>query len=163
MYRSALFLPAILLLAFSTSGHQQKPDSATAQKAPSYSAIPAEAAKMSNPVKLTPESLSRARKWWTLDCEMCHNKNGDGKGETAKDMKLTMVDFTDSATLKDRTDGEIYWIIKNGHNDMPPEGPRITTDQGWDLVNYVRAFAKKKEGDTKQESEAKPQTEAKPQ
>jgi hypothetical protein len=21
------------------------------------------------------ESLARARKWWTLDCEICHNKN----------------------------------------------------------------------------------------
>jgi Cytochrome C oxidase, cbb3-type, subunit III len=157
VYRFALVFPAILLLAFSTSGQQQKPDSSAAQKTPSYSTIPVEAAKTPNPVKPTPESLTRARKWWTLDCEMCHNKNGDGKGETARDMKLTMVDFTDPATLKDRTDGEIYWIIKNGHNDMPVEGPRITTEQGWDLVNYVRSFAKKKEGDAKQESEAKPQ------
>ena len=157
MYRFALVFPAILFLAFSTSGQQPKPDSSAAQKAPSYSAIPVEAAKTPNPVKPTPESLARAKKWWTLDCEMCHNKNGDGKGETARDMKLTMVDFTDPATLKDRTDGELYWIIKNGHNDMPAEGPRITTEQGWDLVNYVRSFAKKKEGDAKQESEAKPQ------
>jgi mono/diheme cytochrome c family protein len=157
VYRLILVLPAILLLAFSASGQQQKPDSAAAQKTPSYSAIPVEAAKAPNPVKSTPESLAHAKKWWTLDCEMCHNKNGDGKGETAKDMKLTMVDFTDPATLKDRTDGEIYWIIKNGHNDMPAEGPRITTEQGWDLVNYLRSFAKKKEGDTKPESEAKPQ------
>ena len=157
MYRLALVFPAILFLAFSTSGQQQKPDSSAAQKTPSYSAIPVEAAKAPNPVKSTPESLARARKWWTLDCEMCHNKNGDGKGETARDMKLTMVDFTDPATLKDRTDGEIYWIIKNGHNDMPAEGPRITTEQGWDLVNYVRSFAKKKEVDPKRESEAKPQ------
>jgi len=157
VYRLALVFPAILFLAFSTSGQQQKPDSSAAQKTPSYSAIPVEAAKAPNPVKSTPESLARARKWWTLDCEMCHNKNGDGKGETARDMKLTMVDFTDPATLKDRTDGEIYWIIKNGHNDMPAEGPRITTEQGWDLVNYVRSFAKKKEVDPKRESEAKPQ------
>jgi mono/diheme cytochrome c family protein len=163
MYRSVLFLPAILLLAFSTSGQQQKPDSAAAQKTASYSAIPVEAAKAPNPVKPTPESQARAKKWWTLDCEMCHNKNGDGKGETAKDMKLTMVDLTDPVTLKDHTDGEIYWIIKNGHNDMPAEGTRITADQDWDLVNYVRALAKKKEVDTKQESEAKSQTEAKPQ
>jgi hypothetical protein len=44
-------------------------------------------------------------------------------------MKLTMVDFTHPATLKDRTDREIYRIIKNGHNDMPAEGPRITTSR----------------------------------
>ena len=83
--------------------------------------MPVEAAKQPNPVKPTPESLARAKKWWTLDCAMCHGKDGDGKGETARDMKLTIVDFTNPATLKDRTDGELYYIIKHGHQEMPPK------------------------------------------
>jgi mono/diheme cytochrome c family protein len=160
--RFTLVLPALFLFVLLTSAQQQSTDNA-APKVSSYSAIPVQAAKTPNPVKPSPESLARARKWWTLDCEMCHNKNGDGKGETAKDMKLTMVDFTDPATLKDRTDGEIYWIIKNGHNDMPAEGPRITTEQGWDLVNYIHSLAKKKDGDAKTDSETKPPSEGKPQ
>jgi len=106
--------------------------------------MPVAAVKEPNPVKPTPESLTRAKKWWTLDCAMCHGKEGNGKGETAQDMKLTIADFTNPATLKDRTDGELYYIIKNGHQDMPPEGPRIKTEEGWDLVNYVRSFSKKK-------------------
>ena len=101
------------------------------------------AVKQANPVAATPESLARAKRWWTMDCEMCHGKNGDGKGETAKEMKLTMVDFTNSDTLKDRTDGEIFYIIKNGHDDMPAEGERVKNDETWDLVNYVRELAKK--------------------
>lgn len=52
---------------------------------------------------------------------MCNGKEGDGKGGTARDMKLNIVDFTNPATLKDRTDGELYYIIKNGHQDMPPK------------------------------------------
>jgi hypothetical protein len=64
-------------------------------------------------------AASRAQKWWTLDGAMCH-----GKGETAKDMKLAIADFSDPATLKDRADGEIFYSIKNGHKDMPPEGQR---------------------------------------
>ena len=149
MYRLALLLPALFLAFLATAQQQPSSSSPAAQKPSSYAAIPVEAAKKENPVKPSAESLTRAKKWWTLDCEMCHNKSGDGKGETAKEMKLTMVDFTDPATLKDRTDGEIYWIIKNGHNDMPAEGSRVTTEQGWDLVNYVRSLAKKKEGETK--------------
>jgi len=104
----------------------------------------ANAQEKTNPVKPTPESLARAQKWWTLDCAMCHGKDGNGKGETAADMKLKIADFTDPATLKDRTDGEIFYIIKNGHNDMPPEGPRVKVEENWDLVNYVRSLAKKK-------------------
>lgn len=146
MYRFALVLPAFILVSSSIIFAQQPP---TTQKTPSYAAIPVEAARQANPVKSTPESLTRARKWWALDCEMCHGKNGDGKGETAKDMKLTMVDFTDSATLKDRTDGEIFYIIKNGHNDMPAEGPRVKTEENWDLVNYVRSLVKKKDAEAK--------------
>ncbi len=142
MYRFALVLPALILLSFPAST-QQTSSQPAAQKPSSYAAIPVEAAKQPNPVKATPESLARAKKWWTLDCEMCHGKNGDGKGETAKDMKLQLADFTDSASLKDRTDGEIFWIIKNGHNDMPAEGPRVKTEENWDLVNYVRSLAKK--------------------
>lgn len=148
MYRFALVLPALVLFVLPVSS-QQSSSAPAAQNTPSYSAIPVEAAKQANPVKLTPESLTRAKKWWTLDCEMCHGKTGDGKGETAKDMKLTMADFTNPATLKDHTDGELFYIIKNGHNDMPAEGPRIKTEDGWDLVNYIRSLAKKKDADTK--------------
>ena len=142
MTRFTLVLPALFFLASTLPAQQSS--TPTPQKTPTYSAIPVQAVNQANPVKSSPESIARAKKWWTLDCAMCHNNNGDGKGETAKDMKLTIVDFTDPATLKDRTDGEIFYIIKNGHEDMPPEGQRVKVEENWDLVNYVRAFAKKK-------------------
>jgi mono/diheme cytochrome c family protein len=148
--RFTLVLPALLFFAPALSA--QQPSTPTPQKTPTYAAIPVEAIKQPNPVKFTPESITRAKKWWTLDCAMCHGKDGDGKGETAQDMKLTLADFTDPATLKDRTDGEVFYIIKNGHNDMPPEGPRVKTEENWDLVNYVRSLAKKKP-----DAEQKPQ------
>lgn len=161
MYRLTLVLPALLLIALALPAQQQQPSqnsTATAPKGMDYSAIPVAAAKEPNPVKATPESIARAKKWWTLDCAMCHGENGNGKGDTAKDMKLSLVDFTDPASLKDHTDGELFYIIKNGHGDMPPEGDRIKTEEGWDLVNYVRSLAKKKS-----ETEAKPDSAAKPQ
>jgi cytochrome c len=143
--RTALGFSVLLLITIPTLSQQPTPN--PPPQNPSYSAIPVEAARAQNPVKSTPESMARAKKWWTLDCEMCHGKNGDGKGETAKDMKLTIADFTDPATLKDHTDGEIFYVIKNGHNDMPAEGPRVKTEENWDLVNYVRSFAKKKDAE----------------
>lgn len=160
MYRFALVLPALLLFAGSAFTQQTTPNT-PAPKSSSYAAIPVEAAKAPNPVKATPESLARAKRWWTMDCEMCHGKTGDGKGDTAKDMKLNMADFTDPATFKDRTDGEIFYVIKNGYNDMPAEGPRIKVEENWDLVNYVRSLSKKKDADTK--SDAKPDDAKPPQ
>ena len=147
MYRLALVLPALFLLAIPVVTQQSA--STPNQKPSTYVSIPVEAAKQQNPVKPSPESAARAKRWWTLDCEMCHGKAGDGKGDTAKEMKLAMMDFTNPDTLKDRTDGEVFYIIKNGHNDMPAEGPRIKTEEAWDLVNYVRGFAKKKDAEAK--------------
>jgi hypothetical protein len=59
---------------------------------------------------------------WTAPC--VHGAEGDGKGALATDMKLKIVDFTDPATLKDHSDGELFYIIKTGHQDMPQEGTR---------------------------------------
>lgn len=148
MYRSTLLFPVIILFAVFLFAQQSSTPPAT-QKVSPYAAIPVEVAKQANPVKSTPESLARARKWWVLDCEMCHGKNGDGTGDIAKEMKLPIGDFTDPATLKDRTDGELFYIIKSGHNDMPAEGPRVKTEENWGLVNYVRSLAKKN-GEAKQ-------------
>ena len=150
MKRFALVLPAIFLLTPSVFTQQSSP---APPQNPSYSAIPVEATKQQNPVKPSPESLARAKKWWTMDCEMCHGKAGDGKGDTAKDMKLNMLDFTNPDTLKSRTDGELFYIIKNGHNDMPAEGPRVKTEEAWDLVNYVRSFSKKPAVDPKPDAQ----------
>jgi mono/diheme cytochrome c family protein len=147
MSRITLTLSAILLITPALSAQTPTP-----QKTPSLSSVPAEAAKQANPVKSSPESLARAKKWWTLDCAMCHGKDGDGKGDVAKDMKLQVADFTNPDTLKARTDGEIFYIIKNGHQDMPAEGPRIKVEENWDLVNYIRSLAKKKA-----DTEEKPQ------
>jgi mono/diheme cytochrome c family protein len=105
--------------------------------------IPEGAVHQANPVNATPESIAQGKKWYGYDCAMCHGKDGDGKGDVGADMKLKVSDFTDPTTLEERTDGELFYIIKFGKADMPPEGARVKTDELWDLVNYVRSLAKK--------------------
>jgi mono/diheme cytochrome c family protein len=99
---------------------------------------------MVNPVKPTPESLAHAKKIYGYDCALCHGANGDGKGEAVADMKLTMKDFTDPSALKDLSDGELFYIIRNGKGQMPgEEEARAKPDDVWNLVVLVRSFAKK--------------------
>jgi mono/diheme cytochrome c family protein len=129
---ATLFLSVSLLSAAQAT----KPAPKTA-----YSAIPVKAAREPNPVKPTPESIAEGKKIYSYDCASCHGATGDGKTDVAKDMK--MPDLTDAVRLKDRTDGELFYIIKNGHGDMPPEGDRVKPEQLWDMVNYVRSLAKK--------------------
>ena len=142
MSKVALLLSAICLLSASVFAQTTPP------KSP-YAAIPVDQAKAANPVKPSPESYARAQKWWKLDCAMCHNANGDGKTDMAKDMKLNLNDLTDPKTLKDRTDGELFYLINKGYGDMPPEGTRVKPEENWDLVNLVRSFSKKKDAEEK--------------
>jgi len=140
MSKLALVLPVALFALAALSAQQSQPPPNVMP--PSYAPIPADAAKQPNPVKSSPESLARAQKWWSMDCVMCHDQNGDGKGEVAISMKLTIADFRDPATFKNRTDGEIFYIIKTGHLQMPPEGERVKPEENWDLVNFVRSLSK---------------------
>lgn len=131
-------LPLTLLLfsVCASIAQESKPTPKTA-----YYPVPVKAAREPNPVKATPESIERGKKIYGYDCASCHGATGDGKTDVAKDLK--MPDLSDQARLKDRSDGELFYIIKNGHDDMPPEGDRAKTEQLWDLVNYVRLLSKK--------------------
>jgi mono/diheme cytochrome c family protein len=104
--------------------------------------IPAEAAHMANPVKPTPESQAHAKKRYGYDCAMCHGATGNGKGDIP-DLKPPPKDYTDPAALKDLSDGEIFYILKNGKGQMPPDGGRTKPDDLWNMVILVRSFAKK--------------------
>ena len=131
--------PLLVLFAFvSFSLSMQQP-----AVAPPPSTIPAEAAHLVNPVKPTAESQTRAKKMYGYDCAMCHGPNGNGKGDLAAEMKPPLKDYTDPAALKDMTDGELFYVIKNGKGQMPPEGDRAKPDDLWNMVVLVRSFAKK--------------------
>jgi mono/diheme cytochrome c family protein len=105
--------------------------------------VSADATQMVNPVKPTSESQAKAKKMYGYDCSMCHGEKGDGKGDLVADMKLVLKDYTDPATLKGVSDGEIFSIIKNGKGQMTGEGDRAKPDDIWNLVIYVRSLAKK--------------------
>lgn len=127
----------VAIFCFSVSAQEQKPAAPAAE-----SKMPPEAAKVPNPVKPTAASLAAGKKTYGYDCAMCHGKEGDGKGDLADDMKLKLLDFNDPAALKDKTDGELFYVIKNGKGEMPAEGERVKPDEVWNLVNYVRSFSK---------------------
>lgn len=133
--------PLIVLLslsfAFAVWAQKDQPKGAAPENK-----IPPEAAAKQNPVKPGPESLAKGKKLYGYDCAMCHGEHGDGKGDMAADIK-NVTDFTNPEALKNRTDGELFYEIRNGKGEMPPEGDRAKDDDIWNVVNYCRAFAKK--------------------
>jgi mono/diheme cytochrome c family protein len=146
MRTRVLVLLALLILAFSCRAQQTQNGQSAEEKSPSPSAgakIPAEALKVVNPVKPTAASIAVGKKKYGYDCAMCHGTEGDGKGDLAIDMKLKMLDYRDPATLKSVTDGEMFYVIKNGNGgEMPSEVDRLKDEDVWNLVNYIRSIPK---------------------
>jgi mono/diheme cytochrome c family protein len=160
MSRHAVVFSALLLFAFSTSAQQTQPASEKASAPAAPTKIPPEALKVANPVKPTPASIAVGKKKYGYDCAMCHGGDGDGKGDLAVDMKLKMNDYRDAATLKTVTDGEMFYVIKNGNGDMPSEADRLSDEDVWNLVNYMRTLAKSSPSSGAAPSPAKSKTDA---
>jgi len=127
---------ALLLCVFLLPAASQEPKTSTSDACSN----PGTVSKMVNPVKSTAESLAQGKKYYGYDCAMCHGQNGDGKGEVDDAGKLP--DFTNPATMKDMTDGEMFCSLKVGKGHMPLENIRVTPNELWNLVNYVRSLAK---------------------
>lgn len=142
MWRTPFLVLALSVLGFMVSA-QDKQSAPKPGASNTLTSIPVDAAKRENPVKPAEESLARGKKQYGYDCVMCHGKAGDGKGDVAADMKLAMHDETNPSFLKDRTDGELFYIIQKGKDQMPPEGSRVKEETIWDMVNYVRSLVKK--------------------
>lgn len=91
-----------------------------------------EAAKVKNPVAVSPESVAAGEKTYQKYCRSCHGKTGGGG------MGPSLVDETwDSGS----TDGEIAAAIRKGIGTrMEAWEDRINETETWNLVNYIRSL-----------------------
>jgi mono/diheme cytochrome c family protein len=145
----------LVVAAGLSQGTQEKKESVPAQ-APANLVIPLEEVKRENPVKPTEASIADGKKLYGYQCAMCHGEKGDGKTELVESMKLTMKDYTDPAALKDFTDGTLGYILEKGKGKMPGQEGRMSAQQKWNLVNFIRSLSKKS-------AEAKPAAPPKPE
>ena len=135
MSKSFLLLPAVLLLAITpTPSSGRMPQEAA----------PAPAASAAKTAKPTAPALARAKELYGFDCALCHGANGNGKTDLAKDMQLTLNDWSDPKAFEGKTDGDLFQAIRSGKGKMPAEdASRAKDDDVWNLVTYVRNMAKK--------------------
>ncbi|MBS1839868.1 MAG: cytochrome c [Acidobacteria bacterium] len=155
MRRALACLGTIMLAGISSCLAQQDPAQEKPKETPPAAAEPAAkpaANEKKNPVTPTPEALAASKKFFGYDCAMCHGATGDGKGDMVESMKLAMKDWREPATLDKMTDAQIYELIVKGKGQMTGEGDRMTPDQVWKMVNYVRSLAKKSGSTTSAEA-----------
>jgi len=140
MMKPLFFVSAVVLFAI-TAVSAPRSTSQDAAPAPA----PAVAPGQKNPVvKPTAASQARAKEIYTVDCAMCHGDNGNGKTDLAKGLGLSLHDWSDPKTLADKTDADLFNIIRNGKgSNMPAEvAGRAKDDEVWNLLIYIRNLYK---------------------
>jgi mono/diheme cytochrome c family protein len=106
----------------------------------SYSPLPGTIDSMSalkNPVLPSDASLINGRKLFQINCAVCHGEAGKGDSPNAK-FGVVSINLTTDLT-KNRTDGYIFGMIRNGRGLMPTYD-RIEEMDRWDIVNYIRGL-----------------------
>jgi mono/diheme cytochrome c family protein len=105
-------------------------------------AIPPEVKLVKNPLTLAPSVAARQILPVYLDkCSECHGETGQGNGPQAKTYDPRPSVLTDAPHLGTVTDGELFYVISQGHKPMPSYKRKLTEEQRWQLVLLVRAFS----------------------
>ena len=102
---------------------------------------PAKAKGMPNPVPATPQAIGAGMSVYMDRCQNCHGEDGNGKGERADKLSVAPADFTDAHAMSAQTDGELFWKISEGHKPMPAFNKKLTEQERWQLVDYIRTFS----------------------
>lgn len=147
----ALASAAALALAihggFSTRDEPSSLEALMARAARSL-ATPSRARKLPSP-PVTPASVKEARTHWASHCANCHDIDGSGKTAMGRNLYPRPPDMREAPTQR-QTDGELYFVIKNGVRltGMPAWGERGDDDaESWALVAFIRTLPKLTESD----------------
>ena len=141
---AALAVAALLGPAARATAQQQQPPGAKAGQVPSGDLpkpliIPDADKKRPNPVPNVPEAIEAGKNLYASQCAMCHGVKGDGRGDIAVSMSWKVGSFTTAAWQGKRTDGELFYILSQGHGDMPAE-KRLADQNKWEIVRYIRTL-----------------------
>jgi mono/diheme cytochrome c family protein len=101
--------------------------------------VPDEYKNMANPVAKSEASNKAGMVLYTKYCASCHGKKGLGDGVKARTLKDFAGDFSGSY-YQNQTDGEHFYKTKVGRDEMPKYEGKLSDEDIWNIVNYMRTF-----------------------
>lgn len=103
-----------------------------------------------NPLPLTPEVLARGRERYDINCSVCHGYTGQGgygkdaHGAVGVNWPVLIPNFHFVEGKDNRVpllpDGEVFEYVTFGKGTMPQYGTRISVEDRWAIVHYLRAL-----------------------
>ena len=105
----------------------------------------AEARSLTSPLPKSPEIVEQGKALYDGKgaCFNCHGKDGDGNGPLAPQLNPSPRNFRHHGFWRHRTEGEIFWVIKNGSasTGMVGFGGQLTDKEMWSIIQYLHSFA----------------------
>jgi Tol biopolymer transport system component/mono/diheme cytochrome c family protein len=105
-------------------------------------AAPGEQGGPRNPLSADAATLVAGRTLYAANCVTCHGAGGKGDGPGAAGLNPRPADFSLHMVPGKHTDGQVFLWIKNGFpgTAMPAWSPRLSDEQIWQLVVFLRTF-----------------------
>jgi mono/diheme cytochrome c family protein len=104
------------------------------------------AKNLKNPTPANAQSVAAGKVVFQRACAVCHGPAGKGDGAIVKSLKPEATrpsDLSDAKWDHGATDGEIFVSIRDGIGpkfEMKGQKGKITDQDMWHLVNYVRSL-----------------------
>ena len=98
-----------------------------------------------NPLPATPENIAKGKAIFEGKgtCFTCHGNSGKGDGPAGAALEPSPRNFTNPEFDKVRTEGEMFWIVKNGSpgTGMISYNPAMISDEeAWQAILYERSL-----------------------
>jgi mono/diheme cytochrome c family protein len=111
--------------------------------------LPDDADKTKNPVQASAESIAKGKELFLErmkgNCVFCHGETGSGNEANLARLRRKPADLSNKERMTSMTDGEVFWKVSKGITGIMPAGERrMTEEERWNVVNYVRTLAKEK-------------------
>ena len=92
-----------------------------------------------NPLPVDELVMARGRERYQISCLPCHSPIADGNGVTKKFGMAIVANLHDKRIVQ-MPDGEIFNVITFGRNNMGPYGDKVTPEDRWAIIHYLRAL-----------------------
>jgi cytochrome c len=95
---------------------------------------------LGNPLPATPENAAEGQQNFSHYCFACHGLDGQNSGVPFANATSPAVPSLASREVQTYTDGQLYWVIKNGlwASGMPASRGILTDEEIWSIVAYIR-------------------------
>ena len=105
----------------------------------------AEARALTSPLPSSTETVEQGKALYNGKgaCFNCHGKDGGGDGPLAAQLNPSPRNFQHHGFWRHRTEGEVFWVIKNGSagTGMVGFSGQLTDTEIWSVIQYIHTFS----------------------